>query len=127
MLTAGISPFGKSYSLSVGSSDERSRIRNLVGGWLLPPQNMVSFLRLFDPRVDIVQAVWSPFQRTPWVQPLLMDLSPWRTKLQDIKNSLDNHTEVVFIADFPGMEESEGRFCCLSLASLATETLHVMG
>ncbi|OBS81225.1 hypothetical protein A6R68_20560 [Neotoma lepida] len=62
--------------------------------------------RLFDPRVDIVQAVWSPFQRTPWVQPLLMDLSPWRTKLQDIKSSLDNHTEVVFIADFPGMEES---------------------
>lgn len=59
--------------------------------------------RLFDPRVDIVQAVWSPFQRTPWVQPLLMDLSPWRTKLQDIKSSLDNHTEVVFIADFPGL------------------------
>lgn len=59
--------------------------------------------RLFDPRVDIVQAVWSPFRRTPWVQPLLMDLSPWRTKLQDIKSSLDNHTEVVFIADFPGL------------------------
>uniref|UniRef100_A0A8C5KLC0 Gamma-glutamyl carboxylase n=1 Tax=Jaculus jaculus TaxID=51337 RepID=A0A8C5KLC0_JACJA len=59
--------------------------------------------RLFDPRVDIVQAVWSPFQRTPWVQPLLMDLSPWRTKLQEIKSSLDNHTEVVFIADFPGL------------------------
>uniref|UniRef100_A0A8C6QAH6 Gamma-glutamyl carboxylase n=1 Tax=Nannospalax galili TaxID=1026970 RepID=A0A8C6QAH6_NANGA len=58
---------------------------------------------LFDPRVDIVQAVWSPFQRTPWVQPLLMDLSPWRTKLQEIKSSLDNHTEVVFIADFPGL------------------------
>lgn len=35
-----------------------------------------------------------------------MDLSPWRTKLQEIKSSLDNHTEVVFIADFPGMEES---------------------
>lgn len=36
-----------------------------------------------------------------------MDLSPWRTKLQEIKSSLDNHTEVVFIADFPGMEESK--------------------
>ena len=56
--------------------------------------------------MDIVQAAWSPFQRTPWLQPLLMDLSPWRTKLQEIKSSLDNHTEVVFIADFPGMEES---------------------
>lgn len=93
----------------------------------MPPQNMFPFLRLFDPRVDIVQAVWSPFQRTPWVQPLLMDLSPWRTKLQDIKNSLDNHTEVVFIADFPGTEENQGRFCCLSLASLTIETLHMMG
>lgn len=64
-----------------------------------------SFLRIFDPRVDIVQAAWSPFRRTPWVQPLLMDLSPWRAKLQEIKSSLDNNTEVVFIADFPGMEE----------------------
>ncbi|KAM6203042.1 vitamin K-dependent gamma-carboxylase [Rhynchocyon petersi] len=59
--------------------------------------------RLFDPRVDIVQAAWSPFQRTPWLQPLLIDLSPWRAKLQEIKSSLDNHTEVVFIADFPGL------------------------
>uniref|UniRef100_A0A2I3GLF2 Vitamin K-dependent gamma-carboxylase n=1 Tax=Nomascus leucogenys TaxID=61853 RepID=A0A2I3GLF2_NOMLE len=59
--------------------------------------------RIFDPRVDIVQAAWSPFQRTSWVQPLLMDLSPWRAKLQEIKSSLDNHTEVVFIADFPGL------------------------
>uniref|UniRef100_A0A8C2QX78 Vitamin K-dependent gamma-carboxylase n=1 Tax=Capra hircus TaxID=9925 RepID=A0A8C2QX78_CAPHI len=59
--------------------------------------------RIFDPRVDIVQAAWSPFQRTSWLQPLLMDLSPWRTKLQEIKSSLDNHTEVVFIADFPGL------------------------
>ncbi|XP_032099435.1 vitamin K-dependent gamma-carboxylase isoform X4 [Sapajus apella] len=57
--------------------------------------------RIFDPRVDIVQAAWSPFQHTSWVQPLLMDLSPWRAKLQEIKSSLDNHTEVVFIADFP--------------------------
>lgn len=80
----------------------------------MPPRTRFSFLRLFDPRVDIVQAVWSPFERTPWVQPLLMDLSPWRTKLQEIKSSLDNHTEVVFIADFPGMAESGERFCCLS-------------
>ncbi|XP_004713932.1 vitamin K-dependent gamma-carboxylase isoform X1 [Echinops telfairi] len=59
--------------------------------------------RIFDPRIDVVQAAWSPFRRTPWLQPLLMDLSPWRSKLQEIKSSLDNHTEVVFIADFPGL------------------------
>uniref|UniRef100_A0ACB8EZE2 Uncharacterized protein n=2 Tax=Sphaerodactylus townsendi TaxID=933632 RepID=A0ACB8EZE2_9SAUR len=61
------------------------------------------FLRLFDPRVDIVQAEWSPFKKTPWLKPLLVDLSPWRAKLQEIEKSLDNQTEVVFIADFPGL------------------------
>ncbi|XP_020825102.1 vitamin K-dependent gamma-carboxylase [Phascolarctos cinereus] len=59
--------------------------------------------RLFDPRVDIVQAAWSPFRPTPWLQPLLLDLSPWREKFQEIESTLDNHTEVVFIADFPGL------------------------
>lgn len=34
--------------------------------------------------------------------PLLVDLSPWRTKFQEIESSLDNQTEIVFIADFPG-------------------------
>lgn len=34
--------------------------------------------------------------------PLLVDLSPWRTKFQEIEGSLDNQTEIVFIADFPG-------------------------
>ncbi|XP_036606313.1 vitamin K-dependent gamma-carboxylase [Trichosurus vulpecula] len=59
--------------------------------------------RLFDPRVDIVQASWSPFRPTPWLLPLLLDLSPWREKFQEIESNLDNHTEVVFIADFPGL------------------------
>ncbi|XP_042328473.1 vitamin K-dependent gamma-carboxylase isoform X2 [Sceloporus undulatus] len=59
--------------------------------------------RLFDPHEDIVRAEWSPFRKTPWLKPLLVDLSPWRTKLQEIEDSLDNQTEVVFIADFPGL------------------------
>uniref|UniRef100_A0A8C3S4F3 Vitamin K-dependent gamma-carboxylase n=1 Tax=Chelydra serpentina TaxID=8475 RepID=A0A8C3S4F3_CHESE len=59
--------------------------------------------RLFDPQVDIVRAQWSPFRHTPWLKPLLVDLSPWRAKLQEIESSLDNQTEVVFIADFPGL------------------------
>ncbi|KAG8141151.1 hypothetical protein E2320_006811 [Naja naja] len=59
--------------------------------------------RLFDPNTDIVRAHWSPFQKTPWLKPLLIDLSPWRTKLAEIEKSLDNQTEVVFIADFPGL------------------------
>ncbi|CAH2274890.1 vitamin K-dependent gamma-carboxylase [Pelobates cultripes] len=59
--------------------------------------------RLFDPTVDIVKADWSPFRRTPWLKPLLVDLSPWRAKFQEVEDSLDNQTDVVFIADFPGL------------------------
>ncbi|XP_038123607.1 vitamin K-dependent gamma-carboxylase [Cyprinodon tularosa] len=59
--------------------------------------------RIFDPRVDIVKAEWSPFKPNPWLMPLLVDLSPWRTKFQEIEGSLDNQTEIVFIADFPGL------------------------
>lgn len=60
------------------------------------------FSRIFDPRVDIVTADWSPFRPNTWLMPLLVDLSPWRTKFQEIEGSLDNQTEIVFIADFPG-------------------------
>ncbi|XP_043540937.1 vitamin K-dependent gamma-carboxylase-like [Chiloscyllium plagiosum] len=35
--------------------------------------------------------------------PLLVDLSPWRTKFDEIEKTLDNQTDVVFIADFPGL------------------------
>ncbi|XP_067168603.1 vitamin K-dependent gamma-carboxylase [Apteryx mantelli] len=59
--------------------------------------------RLVDPRVDIVQAEWSPWHPTPWLLPLLLELSPWRARLQALESTLDNHTEVVFIADFPGL------------------------
>ncbi|XP_068130975.1 vitamin K-dependent gamma-carboxylase [Hyperolius riggenbachi] len=59
--------------------------------------------RLYDPTVDIVKAEWSPFRKTPWVKPLLVDLSPWRPKFQEVEKSLDNQTDVVFIADFPGL------------------------
>lgn len=62
-----------------------------------------SSCRIFDPRIDIVKADWSPFRPNPWLMPLLVDLSPWRAKFEEIEGSLDNQTEVVFIADFPGM------------------------
>ncbi|TRY68026.1 hypothetical protein DNTS_003618 [Danionella cerebrum] len=59
--------------------------------------------RIFDPRVDIVKADWSPFHPNPWLMPLLVHLSPWRSKFEEIEGSLDNQTDVVFIADFPGL------------------------
>ncbi|XP_016159023.1 PREDICTED: vitamin K-dependent gamma-carboxylase [Ficedula albicollis] len=59
--------------------------------------------RLVDPRVDLVRAPWSPWTPTPWLLPLLVDLSPWRQRLQELEAHLDGHTDTVFIADFPGL------------------------
>uniref|UniRef100_A0A8C3K1S6 Vitamin K-dependent gamma-carboxylase n=1 Tax=Calidris pygmaea TaxID=425635 RepID=A0A8C3K1S6_9CHAR len=59
--------------------------------------------RLVDPRVDLVRAPWSPWQPTPWLLPLLLELSPWRQRLQELESQLDGHTDAVFIADFPGL------------------------
>lgn len=62
-------------------------------------------IRTVDPRVDILTAEWSAFQPTPWMMPLLVDLSDWRGKFAEIEESLHNSTQlldVVFVADFPG-------------------------
>ena len=61
--------------------------------------------RLYNPNVDLITAPWHPFKVTPWVMPLLTDLSNWRQKLDDIERDIymnSNGTDVVFIADFPG-------------------------
>eukprot|EP00058_Branchiostoma_floridae_P019142 XP_002604631.1 hypothetical protein BRAFLDRAFT_92865 [Branchiostoma floridae] len=60
--------------------------------------------RMVDPRVDIVTADWSPFSPSSWMMPLLVDLTPWREKFQEIEKTMANETEVVFVADFPGLE-----------------------
>ncbi|XP_071952480.1 vitamin K-dependent gamma-carboxylase-like [Antedon mediterranea] len=59
--------------------------------------------RMWNPKVDIVAADWSPFNQSSFLMPLLSELSPWRTKFEEIEDSLDNHTTVVFVADFPGL------------------------
>ena len=62
--------------------------------------------RMFDPRVDIVKAPWDPFKKVEWVLPLMIDLSPWRKKLDEIEKKTfekSNFSEVVFVADFPGL------------------------
>ncbi|KAM9609654.1 vitamin K-dependent gamma-carboxylase isoform 3-T3 [Morphnus guianensis] len=59
--------------------------------------------RLVDPRVDLVRAPWSPWSPTPWLLPLLLELSPWRERLQELESQLNGHTDAVFIADFPGL------------------------
>ncbi|ALC43337.1 GC [Drosophila busckii] len=62
--------------------------------------------RTFDPRVDLLQAPWSPFTRTPWSLPLLNELNHMRPKLKTIADEVlawNNYSDVVFVADFPGL------------------------
>ena len=59
-----------------------------------------------DPTVDLVTADWDPFTHTKWMQPLLVELSSWRSTLKQIRNAnfeINNATEIVFVADFPGL------------------------
>ena len=62
--------------------------------------------RMVDPTVDIVKAPWSPWKHTPWMLPLLTELSPWREKLTQIKKELkekSNFSDITFVSDFPGL------------------------
>ncbi len=63
--------------------------------------------RQIDPRVDLLASTtkWSPFKETTWLQPLLTNLSDWRTRMLQIENDLsskDQNVLVTFVADFPG-------------------------
>lgn len=61
--------------------------------------------RMFDPRVDMLKAPWSPFCKIPFLMPLLDETGHWRKVLDDIRrevHSWSEHNEVVFFADFPG-------------------------
>ena len=60
---------------------------------------------MYDPNTDLVSARWHPLEHTAWLMPLLVDLSDWRTKLDEIETGIyeeSNDTDIVFIADFPG-------------------------
>ncbi|KAH8398796.1 hypothetical protein KR222_007293 [Zaprionus bogoriensis] len=62
--------------------------------------------RTFDPRVDLLKAPWSPFKQTPWSLPLLSELNHMRPKLKTIASEVlawNNYSDVIFVADFPGL------------------------
>ncbi|KAM8709177.1 hypothetical protein ACLKA7_016051 [Drosophila subpalustris] len=62
--------------------------------------------RVFDPRVDLLKAPWSPFKQTSWSLPLLTELNHMRPKLKTIANEVlawNNYSDVIFVADFPGL------------------------
>lgn len=64
--------------------------------------------RLIDPRVNLLEAEWSPFRPTPWLMPLLTELSAWRQKLTQLERNVFNWSDssrVAFVADFPGKKK----------------------
>lgn len=61
--------------------------------------------RMFDPKVDLLKAPWSPFEDVQWLMPLLSEAETWRSNLDDLRakvHSWNNYSDVVFFADFPG-------------------------
>ncbi|KAJ1522865.1 hypothetical protein ONE63_002010 [Megalurothrips usitatus] len=62
--------------------------------------------RIFDPRVDLLAAPWSPFEPVPWVMPLLTQLSPMRRRIRELEAQVQarsNFSDALFVADFPGL------------------------
>ncbi|XP_058065324.1 vitamin K-dependent gamma-carboxylase [Anopheles bellator] len=62
--------------------------------------------RIFNPNVDILRAPWSPFESVDWVLPLLQQLTVRRTDMRRLTDTVlgwSNHSDVMFIADFPGL------------------------
>jgi len=62
--------------------------------------------RIFDPRVDILRAPWSPWEEVPWILPLLHEFSHWRKVFEQISEEVANWTKssnVIFVADYPGL------------------------
>lgn len=62
----------------------------------------IFLFRIWNPNTEMVTSEWSPFKPTPWLMPLLSELSDWRSKLSEIEKQLDEHIDVTFVADFPG-------------------------
>lgn len=63
--------------------------------------------RIFDPYVDILDAPWSPWQPTNWVLPIISSLITKRMEIREIRKSIsniNNSSDVMFFADFPGFE-----------------------
>ncbi|XP_017784728.1 PREDICTED: vitamin K-dependent gamma-carboxylase isoform X2 [Nicrophorus vespilloides] len=62
--------------------------------------------RMFNPNYDLLKADWSPFKKVEWLLPLLTEYSVFRETIREIENHVytwSNYSDVLFIADFPGL------------------------
>ena len=61
---------------------------------------------MFDPRVDILTADWSPFEPVSWVMPLLSKFTSNRDVIKQIEKDVltwSNYSDALFMDDFPGI------------------------
>lgn len=62
--------------------------------------------RVFHPSEDLLKAKWSPFEKTEWVLPILNQFNYMRPKIEQMATSVyswNNYSDVLFVADFPGL------------------------
>ncbi|CAL7951877.1 unnamed protein product [Xylocopa violacea] len=62
--------------------------------------------RMFNPNVDLLTVDWHPFKPISFLMPLLSQYNSYRHKLEEIQRDVytwSNDTDVLFVADFPGM------------------------
>ncbi|XP_065076830.1 vitamin K-dependent gamma-carboxylase [Ochlerotatus camptorhynchus] len=62
--------------------------------------------RIFNPQVDILTASWSPFKAVDWLLPLLHEFTEMRSMIDKMTHevhSWSNTSDVLFVADFPGL------------------------
>ncbi|XP_018368720.1 PREDICTED: vitamin K-dependent gamma-carboxylase [Trachymyrmex cornetzi] len=62
--------------------------------------------RIFNPNIDMLTVDWHPFKPVSFLMPLLTQYSSYRHKMDEIQQHVytwSNFTDVLFVADFPGM------------------------
>ncbi|XP_076642244.1 gamma-glutamyl carboxylase [Halictus rubicundus] len=86
--------------------------------------------RMFDPNVDFLTVDWHPFKPISYLMPLLSQYNSYRYKLEEIQQHVytwSNDTDVLFVADFPGMYLDNyiaGNFTNVSLTVLEGEVTY---
>lgn len=62
--------------------------------------------RIYNPKIDILTSDWHPFRTPSFILPLLKEYSYLRKDINQISEdvySWNNHTDVLFVADFPDL------------------------
>lgn len=62
--------------------------------------------RMFDPKVDLLNADWSPYRTVSFLMPLMDEKLHWREDLDRMRkevHSWNNNSDVIFLADFSGL------------------------